>query len=299
MKRLLTVFMSFMMILGLTACGGNKTETEEVEKQEVEKYTVKIEIACIENLFFSKYDVDIFLDNEVIGTLEHGATDIYTIEIEEGEHTLKVEKEDKSSVDGTIKFNVSEDMELRYKISLSNSQIEIEENVEEDITVEESSKEEKEVEKARESEESEVTEEDEANGEEESETEEILTVDNCEELAAILSLKDEFDNSIKVFAEKYDGRTIEFDGNVAYVSPHENYNTRFDYLIYGGDYNENSISGPSFQFENVNYSDLHLKGDNVPDTFGIGINIHIVAKIEEYDEKSGLFKLTPVAITMR
>ena len=160
-------------------------------------------------------------------------------------------------------------------------------------------KEEKKVNQERESEESEVTEEVAANGEEESETEEILTVDNCEELAAILSLKDEFDNSIKVFAEKYDGRTIEFDGNVAYVSPHENYNTRFDYLIYGGDYNENSISGPSFQFENVNYSDLHLKGDNVPDTFGMGINIHIVAEIEEYDEKSGLFKLTPVAITMR
>ncbi|CAM2076472.1 DUF4839 domain-containing protein [Clostridium sp.] len=297
MKRLLTVFMSFMMILGLTACGGSKTEAE---KPEGEKYTVKIEIACTENLFFSKYDVDIFLDNEVIGTLEHGATDIYTIEIEEGEHTLKVEKEDDSSVDGTVKFTVSEDMELRYKISLSSSQIEIEENVEEeDITEEESSKEEKKVNQERESEESEVTEEVAANGEEESETEEILTVDNCEELAAILSLKDEFDNSIKVFAEKYDGRTIEFDGNVAYVSPHENYNTRFDYLIYGGDYNENSISGPSFQFENVNYSDLHLKGDNVPDTFGIGINIHIVAKIEEYDEKSGLFKLTPVAITMR
>lgn len=296
MKRLLIVFMSFMMILGLTACGGSKTETE---KPEGEKYKVKIEIACIENLFFSKYDVNIFLDNEVIGTLEHGATDIYTIEIEAGEHTLKVEKEDDSSVDGTVRFTVSEDMELRYKISLSSSQIEIEENVEEeDITEEESSKEEKEVEKERESEESEVTEEDETN-EEESETEEILTVDNCEELAAILSLKDEFDTSIKVFAEKYDGRTIEFDGNVAYVSPHENYDTRFDYLIYGGDYNENSISGPNFQFENVNYYDLHLKGDNVPDTFGIGINIHIVAEIEEYDEKSGLFKLNPVAITMR
>ena len=159
-------------------------------------------------------------------------------------------------------------------------------------------KEEKKVNQERESEESEVTEEVAANGEEESETEEILTVDNCEELAAILNLKDELDTSIKVFAEKYDGRIIEFDGNVAYVSPHENYNTRFDYLIYVGDYNEDFV-GPIFQFENVNYYDLHLKGDNVPDTFGMGINIHIVAEIEEYDEKSGLFKLTPVAITMR
>lgn len=34
MKRLLTVFMSFMMTLGLTACSGNKMEIEEAEKQE-------------------------------------------------------------------------------------------------------------------------------------------------------------------------------------------------------------------------------------------------------------------------
>lgn len=150
----------------------------------------------------------------------------------------------------------------------------------------------------KEAEEDEAIEGVEEKGEDKSETEEILNVDNCEELAAILSLKDEFDTSIKVFAEKYDGRIIEFDGNVAYVSPHENYDTRFDYLIYVGDYNEDFL-GPRLQFENVNYYDLHLKGDNIPDTFGMGINIHIVAEIEEYDENSGLFKLTPVSITMR
>ena len=94
-------------------------------------------------------------------------------------------------------------------------------------------------------------------------------------------------------------RTIEFDGNVAYVSPHEGYNTRFDYLVYAGDYSETTVSGPSFQFEDVNYYDLHLEGDNVPDTFGVGLNIHVIAEIEEYDSGSGLFKLTPVAITIR
>ena len=113
--------------------------------------------------------------------------------------------------------------------------------------------------------------------------EEVLNVDNCEELAVLLSLKDEFNPSIAEFASKYQGRIIEFDGNVAYVSPHEGYSTRFDYLIYAGDYSESMVSGPSFQFEDVNYYDLHLEGDNVPDLFDVGLNIHVIAKIEEYD----------------
>ncbi|WP_416246471.1 DUF4839 domain-containing protein [Clostridium sp. HCS.1] len=130
-------------------------------------------------------------------------------------------------------------------------------------------------------------------------SEEILTVDNCKDLSDILSTKDEFDSRIKDFAQKYEGKTIEFDGNTAYVSKHGDYKTRFDYLIYAGDYSETTASGPSFQFSNVNYSDLHLTGDNVPDTFGVGLNIRIVAVVGEYDENSGLFQLKPLSIKMR
>lgn len=129
--------------------------------------------------------------------------------------------------------------------------------------------------------------------------EEILTVDNCKDLSDILSTNDEFDSRIKDFAQKYAGKTIEFDGNTAYVSQHGDYKTRFDYLIYAGDYSETILSGPSFQFSDVNYYDLHLTGDNVPDTFGMGLNIHIIATVGEYNETSGLFQLKPLSIKMR
>ncbi|MEK4701945.1 DUF4839 domain-containing protein [Solibacillus sp. FSL R7-0668] len=129
--------------------------------------------------------------------------------------------------------------------------------------------------------------------------EEILTVDNNKELAEILSTKDESSPLFKEFAQKYAGRTIEFDGNTAYVNNHGNNKTRFDYLIFAGDYSETTFSGPNFQFKDVNYYDLHLTGDNIPDTFGIGLNIRIIATVEEYDENSGLFQLKPVSIKMR
>lgn len=130
-------------------------------------------------------------------------------------------------------------------------------------------------------------------------TEELLTVDNCKELAGILNTKDEFDPIIKEFAQKYAGRTIEFDGNTAAVNQHGDNKTRFDYLINTGDYSKTTVLGPSFQFRDVNYSELHLTGDNVPDTFGVGINIHIVATVGEYNGTSGLFQLKPVSIKMR
>lgn len=288
MKKKFIVVIFAMIVIGLTACQSEQSETNQEEEMQVEKFTVQVEIACEENLLFSRYDVNIFIDDELLGTLEHGTTDTYTAELVEGEHTLKAEKEDESDVDGAVEFEVSENTELSYQLSLSRDQIEIEKiEPEQDVSQKEEKTDEESTKKIKDTEKN------------KDDAEEVLNVNNCEELAALLSLKDEFDPSIAEFASKYQGRAIEFDGNVAYVSPHEGYNTRFDYLIYVGDYNESEVSGPSFQFEDVNYYDLHLEGDNVPDTFDVGLNIHVVAKIEEYDSGTGLFKLTPVEISIR
>lgn len=129
--------------------------------------------------------------------------------------------------------------------------------------------------------------------------EEILTVDNNKDLAEILSTEAEASPLFKEFAEKYAGRTIEFDGNTAYVSRYRDYKTRFNYLIFVGDYSTTTFSGPEFQFRNVNYNELHLTGDNIPDPFGSGNNIRITAKVVEYDENPGLIILEPVSIKMR
>lgn len=263
-------------------------------------YKVEVGVECVENILFSKYDVVVYVDYMEVGTLDHGATDIFDLELEEGTHTLTLEKEDDSDVDGSIDFSVTENVKLSYKISCTSDQIEIEKN---DVDAEETTDEAENKETTEAENESEKLEEPQKT-EEPAEipidsNEENLTVDNCAELAEILMLKDNFDSSIKAFAQKYDGRIIEFDGNTAYVSTHENYNTRFDYLIYAGDYSETSVEGPSFQFEDVSYYDLNLTGDNVPDSFGVGLNIHIVAEIIEYDDNTGLFKLDPVSITMR
>ena len=129
----------------------------------------------------------------------------------------------------------------------------------------------------------------------ESEAKENLTVDNCPELAAMLSNKAEIDSSYSDFATKYKGRTIEFDGRIDYCTHYENYDTRFDYLVSAGDYDPDHQIGPSFKFENVSYYDLHTDMDTV----SVGWNVHIIAKVESFDANSGLFYLDPVSVTKR
>ena len=129
--------------------------------------------------------------------------------------------------------------------------------------------------------------------------EEILTIENCPDLTTLLSLKDPFDPFVKEFASKYKGCIIEFDGNIAFMSNHDGYKTRYDILIYAGDYSETSASGPSFQFNDVNMFDLNLIGDNIPDYIGTGNNLHIVAEVGKYNENSGLFELDPISTEVR
>lgn len=128
----------------------------------------------------------------------------------------------------------------------------------------------------------------------------VLTVLNNPDLAALLALGDNCADSVATFARKYEGRTISFDGNIADMAPHGSYATRFDFLIYPGDYSEVTARGPSFQFRDKNVvHDLHLTGDNIPDTIGRGQNLHVTAELGEYNPETCLYQLTPVETRIR
>lgn len=88
-------------------------------------YTVQIELSCVENLLFSKYDVAVYVDDELVGTLEHGATNIFETELEKGTYTIKVAKEDDESIDGTVIIDISESVKYAYGIQCQSDQIEI------------------------------------------------------------------------------------------------------------------------------------------------------------------------------
>ncbi|KNY05169.1 DUF4839 domain-containing protein [Microbacterium sp. GCS4] len=127
----------------------------------------------------------------------------------------------------------------------------------------------------------------------------VLTAANNADLAALLTGPQD-GPTVEAFASKYAGQTIEFDGSIGAMNTHEGYSTRYDILVPVGDYSETQSSGgPNFQFRDVNItSDLNLIGD-VPNTIGVGTNLHIVARVGAYEPNSTLFLLEPVTTQVR
>lgn len=126
-----------------------------------------------------------------------------------------------------------------------------------------------------------------------------LTIANNEELAALLNLGDTCDESIARFADKYAGRTIEFDGSIADMAHHGDYDTRYDILLGAGDDGPQTGLGPALKFADVNILDLNFIGANKPDHIGTGDRLHLVAEVGQFDPVPCLFFLEPVSTRVR
>ncbi len=345
---------------------GNGVISISVDEPE---YNVTIEVECVENLIFSKYDVDVYIDDSLEGTITHGDTETFELTLTKGTYTLKFVSDEDDELDGEVELNIQKDESLKYKISCSSSGVDVEtimgtNGSGENVTEPEQGDDPDETKPPEETDTPSITvtmSEDDFIGMlytdaeaklremgftvfeyETLETEDInkpddtigaveiktwafgkgdfavgdtyesdaivvlwyyicdepepnLTVENCPELAAILSNKAEIDDSYSAFASKYNGRIIEFDGRIDYCTKHGDYNTRFDYLVSAGDYDPDHQIGPTFKFENVAYYDL---GTNL-DTVSVGLNVRIVAEVVSFNSSSGLFYLDPVSITGR
>lgn len=128
--------------------------------------------------------------------------------------------------------------------------------------------------------------------------EQNITAENNSDFKALIEDKEPSGDMQKAFVDKYEGQTIEFDGNIAFISNHGDYSTRYDVLVYAGDYSEVSVSGPAFQFNDVGVTEL--TGELfLPDYVKIGSNVHIVATVYDYNDGSGLLLLRPKSIEQR
>lgn len=260
------------------------------------EFNVTIEVECVENLIFSKYDVEMSIDDEFEGTISHGDKETFEVVLKRGKHTISFESAEDDTLDGEVEVEITKNDTIKLKISCSSSGIDAE------LISGTEAKDENASEPTTEPDKTETTSEpnktDSTSKPETSEADspaENLTIDNCPELAAILSNKAEIDQSYSDFASKYKGRIIEFDGRIDYCTKHGNYNTRFDYLVSAGDYDPNHQIGPTFKFEDVNYYDLNTNLDTV----SVGLNVRIIAEVVSFDSNSGLFYLEPVSVTSR
>lgn len=290
---------------------GPKKTSEPV--QDAPSYPVHLSVDCSENLLFSRYDLAIYVDSEKVGTLDHGAEDSWDFTLDKGQHTLRVQKADDSSVDGRKTFKVDQKEKVSCTVYAKHDQIEISlkvkastdsgDGAKEPSQATEKKKEKKKTDseptqkKETEEAETENTDPPEQNAEAAqpaSEQDTVLTTANCPDLATLLSSSD---MDASWFVSKYAGKTIEFDGNIAYLAPHANYNTRWDVLINAGDYDPNHAQGPEMQYENVNTFDMGF--DDSLDEIRTGTNVHIKAIVKDYNASTCLLHLDPVSMSAR
>ena len=261
-------------------------------------YAVHFSVSSSKNVLFSKYNVNLYLDGSLIKTVEQGETTEWDQELEGGKHTVRFASADDDSVDGMQAFTVSAESYLSCTLSCSSDKVTIgnfsfQTQLEKDQAAEEAKQREAaEAEAAKQKEAAEA----EAKAKQEAEAAEkakVLTVDNCEDLANLLSSSSSDASS---FAAAYSGRTIEFDGNIAYMVSHNGAKTRFDVLIYAGDYSETSAKGPHMQYKDVNYYNMGASGI---DSVQMGLNVRIRAIVGSYNASTDILSLTPVSMTAR
>ena len=90
------------------------------------EFVVNIEVECDENWIFSKYDVDVYVNDSIKGTISHGDAEKFKLILTKGTYLLKFISTEDNEVDGEVEFSVQKDENLKYKISCSSSRIKIE-----------------------------------------------------------------------------------------------------------------------------------------------------------------------------
>lgn len=101
---------------------GNSVICISIEEPE---YTFEVEVDCVENWFFSKYDVKVYVDGSFKGTIEHGTTKYFTLTLTQGNHSIEFVNEDDDDIKGQTKIDITQNDSAKLRITCNSSKIEV------------------------------------------------------------------------------------------------------------------------------------------------------------------------------
>ena len=88
-----------------------------------EKFDVKVNINFLSNLFFDKYRVEFFVDDESIKTLDHGEDYAGEMRLQAGTHTFSFKNVEDASVEGEEDIEITSNSEVNITISCKTDYI--------------------------------------------------------------------------------------------------------------------------------------------------------------------------------
>ena len=97
--------------------------TFDPTKQEGTLYSLTLNLTSDSNALFSKYDLDIYVDNEKLTTIMNGETYSNTIKLSEGQHIIKAKNADNGSYYDTKTININCDTEFTASIAHESTKV--------------------------------------------------------------------------------------------------------------------------------------------------------------------------------
>ena len=88
-------------------------------------YLINLKIKCIKNLIFSKYDINVYIDDLYEGEIDHGSKEEYELNLTKGKHTIRIESDEDSEVDGKITITVENDDTIELEVYCTSDNVSI------------------------------------------------------------------------------------------------------------------------------------------------------------------------------
>ena len=118
MKRFVTLLVTLMMLLGMTAALAESRDNEDAVR-------LDLDIAFERNEYYSMYNVKMSIDNRDIATINHGEPFRGSLKVAPGRHTIVFQNEWNEKITGTVMVTVNEPTRFECIIHAEKDQVRI------------------------------------------------------------------------------------------------------------------------------------------------------------------------------
>ena len=125
-KSIVSLLAVMLFVTLLSGCSSAETNSKDVKENPVvvPKHQLYLDVEFESNLLLAIYDVDVYVDEEMVGNIPHGKNFTKLLEVDEGSHLIRFENEGDSTVTAEKKIDVKNDMTFKCTIKGHSDEIE-------------------------------------------------------------------------------------------------------------------------------------------------------------------------------
>lgn len=125
MRKMAILLFALVLVFALGGCESDSKRSEQEAAGIQGEHAVSITIACESNILLSRYDLDVYLDDELLGSLDHGTTKEFSLGLDDGTYDLCIAERGNRDVDGNLSFTIDGDSALKYRAKCTQDQVEL------------------------------------------------------------------------------------------------------------------------------------------------------------------------------